>query len=410
VIDYYKLLNVSRNASDDEINTALAKALRTWTLRTNHPQLEVRQDAERKIKSLEEAQVVLLEKTKRSEYDRKLVVSDASGTEESSLDDANLGDKTRLVEEGWKALTDGNVADALFLATKATESDGRNPEAWALLAEAKFRWGDIQDAIYEYKRAIALKPNQASYYFDLGAVFEAHEDWENAVQQYGRAAKIDPKTVMYRAAIGAVRIKQGDDKEGIEILEQCVKEEPENPSYHWFLAVGYADSAHEKWTYVPPDNEARIAPGYYATAKDQVTHAQTLIARAEAMNHEDPELRRHVQSVKADINRMLERHFNGSVIVPLVGGILWAIIFGTVWSGLAVLGAVLAGLYFYVSRPPQYAMNHQILFKGGFATADDSLRGEGFGGGLFAAALSGLALPIMVLVNYVKYQTGENAT
>jgi hypothetical protein len=147
----------------------------------------------------------------------------------------------------------------------------------------------------------------------------------------------------------------------------------------------------------------------YATKKEHVTQAQSLIARAEAMNHDDAELKTHIQGVKADINRNLERTFQGSVIVPIAGGIIWAIIGSAMAGPLLIVGPALAGGYFYVSRPPRYATNHQVLFRGGFMTADDSLRGEGFGGGLMAAALSGLFLPIMVLTNYVKFQTGENA-
>ena len=119
------------------------------------------------------------------------------------------GSASSLIEEGWRLLIADRIGDALEIATRATEQEPTNADAWALLGQARFRFGDIEDAIYEYKRAIKLRPGDASFYSDLGSIYESGERWDEAVGQYQRAAQIDPKTTMYRAAVGIVFVKTG---------------------------------------------------------------------------------------------------------------------------------------------------------------------------------------------------------
>jgi DnaJ-class molecular chaperone len=153
--NYYKILNVQPTAKDTELKEAIHTALRRWSNRTNAPQMDRRQEAERMVKLLEEAETILLNPAKRTEYDRNLKNAPLSVPHENrgAVDSA-----TNLIDEGRRLLAEGNIGDALYAATKATEREGGNPEAWALLGRARFRFGDVEDAIYEYKRAIKLKP------------------------------------------------------------------------------------------------------------------------------------------------------------------------------------------------------------------------------------------------------------
>lgn len=400
MINYYTLMNVSPTAPDSDLKPALNNALRQWTNRQNHQQLEKRQEAERNVAYLEAAKQILFDPGKRAEYDRRLAA--AAREEQPARHDVEPGGD--LIGAGWRYLAEGNIPQALYVGTKATAQQGDNPDAWALLAQAKFRWGDAEDAIYEYKRAIQLRPNEASLYFDLGSVYEAQEHYGDALAQYSRAATIDPTTSMYRAARGAVLCMTEDYGEGIPILEHCVSEDPQNKGFQWFLAVAYVNSAQSSWTFVPNDNARGLPGGYYATTRTQVVQAQQQLAKAAALRFDDEELSKHVQAVRKDIDSMMGREFRGSKLVPIVGGLIYSLFFG--------IGIVFAILYFMASRPPRYAINKYVLK--GATTADDFLRSgppdEGVGTGLIMAAIVGLFLPIMVIVNFVRYYTGENAT
>lgn len=394
--NFYQILNVEQTAKEPEIKEAIRNALRLWTNRTNAPQMDRRQEAERTVKLIEEAETTLLNAAKRAEYDQKLrsAPSDEGATDHKTLEAAK-----DLIAEGRRLLGDGNIADALYVATKATERDGSNPEAWALLGEARFRFGDVEDAVYEYKRAIKLKPNDPYYYSDLGDVFNAVNNLDEALTQYQRAAKIAPTVPMFRAAIGRVLLRQDKSTDAIPILEGCVKESPENEYFQWELAIAYVDHSQSKWTYV--DEGKLLPPGYYATSKAQIVEALEYIAKAEKLKFDDQALKDHIAKVKTDTKSMLQRKFFGSILSPILGGFIYMFFFG--------LGLILAPLYFHASRPPIYAINSRRL--AGVLTTGESMsgEGEGFGAKLFANALIGLFLPIMVVWNYIKNYTGENS-
>ena len=63
--DYYEVLGVGRNASDDEINGAFRKLARQY-----HPDVNKEPDAEEKFKEINEAYGVLSDSDKRARYDR----------------------------------------------------------------------------------------------------------------------------------------------------------------------------------------------------------------------------------------------------------------------------------------------------------------------------------------------------
>ncbi len=63
--DYYEILGINRNASDDEIKAAFRKLARQY-----HPDVSKEEGAEEKFKEINEAYGVLSDKDKRTRYDR----------------------------------------------------------------------------------------------------------------------------------------------------------------------------------------------------------------------------------------------------------------------------------------------------------------------------------------------------
>src|SRR5512135_902020 len=80
--DYYEILGIGRNASDDEIKAAFRKLARQF-----HPDVNKEADAEEKFKEINEAYSVLSDADKRARYDRfgRAGLGDMGGVQDYSV-------------------------------------------------------------------------------------------------------------------------------------------------------------------------------------------------------------------------------------------------------------------------------------------------------------------------------------
>jgi len=401
MVNYYELLGLNQSAPEDEIRAKLKERKRIWTQRQNAPRPEQQQEASNNLRLVPEIEATLLDSQKRSAYDRQLRTAPR---EEAHVDTSKI-EVEDLIQEGWRLLSVGNVPDALMVATKATQVQGGSPDAWALLGYCKAQWGEVKDAIYEYKRAINLRPNDASFYFDLGGIYEGQEQWQDAMQQYQRAAQIDPRRGVYRAAMGSVFIKNEMYREGIDLLEKCVQEEPENAGYKYLLAVAYTESTYQNWTFIEKTGQ------YLTTSPEHIDEAEHYIEKAKALHVPDSDLNNRIMEVQAAIDDARKKRFHGN---PLAVG-------GAVLLGLFLLfggdrGGIPGGLYFLVfgvlyavsCMTPQYRLNKRVIEGGGETSTGWMMSGfsEGVGAGcltvIFSFFLIMAILPIMTVWNFVK--------
>lgn len=366
MVNYYKLLDVNQNAKKDEVEAAIKEKKRLWTQRQNAPRLEQQQQATSNLKLVPEIEEILLNKQKRKEYDIKL----QNAPKDESQVDASKIESDDLVKEGWKLFYNNEIADALLVATRATELQGGNPDAWALLGCARAEWGEIDDAIYEYKRAIKLRPNDASFYYELGGIYEDQKQWQNAMDYYEKATTIDPKKTIYRASIGSIFVKVGMPEEGIGLLEQCVKEEPNNESYKYLLAVAYNDSAILSWTESP---YAYTHIGRAITTEEQAKKSQTLLKKAADLKVDDKELNELIKANMKATEWALSKHWDWGVLNRTHGGFFSAFIMpfivllislGFIASGSPigfVIGIALIAFYIWIKFVPGWKINERDI-------------------------------------------------
>lgn len=400
--DYYRALNIAPTTPENEIKKAILRERRLWSNRTNAPDLERKQEAERMVTLLANAEQILLDPIRKQQYDQALRMVPVG---QPQVNRTNASDQQDWIREGRRFLSDGDIPNALYAATQATQVDGGNPEAWALSAQAKFRWGQIPDAVYEYKRAINLRPNEAKYYFDLGSVYESTEDWSAALQQYQWASRVEPMSTMYRASVGEMYFQLSRYQEAIATLKQCVAEAPENPTYREFLALAYCTGSYEHWTYVRAGNPIGLPEDYYATSKLQVDEALASVQKAQQLELHTPEVRDLVTTIHTNIQSMLKRRFHGNWgaggfatflgLILLLGGNYWGLLY-----------LVCGGFYLFSCFTPQYLVNRRIIE--GKALSSNFLSSLFFEGGVGCAGiLAGIViimmlLPVMAIVNFLR--------
>lgn len=404
--DYYALLNVDRAASEDEIRKAIHREQRLWTNRTNSTDRTLQQEADRRIDLLDKAEDVLLDQAKRSNYDRELASQPKS---ESTRSVPEVGEAGNSVETARRLLEQGRIGDALYVAQAAADADPRDAEIWSILGRANHQFGETDRAIQCLKRAITLRPDLAQYQFDLGNIFESVRDWSSAAQCYERAIKVDRDVLMYRAAYGTALVNMGQSAAGIEVLEQCVQQEPDNASYQWFLAIGYADSAQVGWTKVGEGHPV-LEPGEYATTSEQIVVAQQALNKALALKFDDADLTAQLTEVKRDIDGMTKRRFVGNKLVPAAFALV-----GLLSGGQGYLMVAVALLYAISTYIPQYIVNRQLVLGKEFnefvflgriasmAEADGGAAARLIGVAVMAV-VAFTALPFIAAFNLYRYQ------
>ena len=336
--NYYELLGLNQDASTEEIEAKLKDRKRIWTQRQNAPKPEQQQEASNNLRMVPDIEANLLDPEKRSAYDQEL----RTAPQEKTSVDASKIEADDLIKEGLRLLSVGNIPDALMVATRATEIQGDNPDAWALLGYTHAKWGEIDKAIYEYDRAINIRPNDASFYYDLGSIYEEVEKWQDAMKQYERAAKIDPKTTVYRASMGSVFIKNEIYSRGIEILEQCNKEEPNNEGYKYLLALAYNDSVMDQWI--------SISDGRYLSCTEEMTNTGIeLFEKGLALNIDDEEMRTMLEGNLEGAKWASEKHWGYNIegsIKGFAGAFFGGLVAGAILSmvGPEFIGSILAGI------------------------------------------------------------------
>jgi len=365
MVNYYKILDIHQNAQEDEIKEALKEKKRLWTQRQNAPKIEQQQQATNNLKLIPEIEEFLLNNQKRKEYDNKL----QNAPKNESHVDASKIESDDLVREGWKLFYNNEIADALMVATRATELQGDNPDAWALLGCAKAEWGEIEDAIYEYKKAIKLRPNDATFYYELGGIYENEKQWENSMNQYEKASQIDPQETVYRASMGSVYIKVDMYDEGIELLQQCVKEEPDNQSYKKLLAIAYNDSVIASWTESP---YAYSTLGRTIVTEEQAKNSYSRLKKAELLKVNDVDIQNIIKSNLEITQWSLDKHwdwnwnrvgggFTSAVVYPVII-VLLSLSFMASGSLLGfAIGIALIVSYLWIKIIPGWEINARDL-------------------------------------------------
>lgn len=158
--------------------------------------------------------------------------------------------KQKLSDDASKAVSEFQAAQKA-----AGEKDGNLHLIYAKLGESYDAAGKNAEAVEAYQKAIALKPDVAGYYNNLGNVLARQGKIEETKQAYQKAAEIDPPGAAgYWRNMGIVLYNAGKMKEAIEPLKKATEIDPKS-AQTWYLLgaamVGGMDFKTEKDKIIP---------------------------------------------------------------------------------------------------------------------------------------------------------------
>ncbi len=108
-------------------------------------------------------------------------------------------------------------------------------------ADKLYQYGDIDGAIEEFKRALAVDPQNVNVHNSLGVCYGVQGKLDMAVDAFETAIHLDPEDVMATYNLGLAHLKQGDRKKALDLFLQSHSLDGHNPEVAYQIALCYRE-------------------------------------------------------------------------------------------------------------------------------------------------------------------------
>lgn len=242
--DYFKLLEISMDLEGDELRTVINEKRKLWLNRCNSPDLLKRQDAERMLQIIDEAEKVLLDEDKRADYIEEL----------ENFQSANIPDRMSLQQYHDKITALSKERKFLEILSLGDIAKNIYPNDTFILIHlglASYMLSKYEEAIGYYAKAIEISPQDGLIYNEMGncrykqcQYFEAAKLFRSALMLNFSdpdllpllASSLDKETYQIvnlppGLPVQGAAIKIGFSEEAIQIMEDLYKQNPSEKKY-----------------------------------------------------------------------------------------------------------------------------------------------------------------------------------
>ena len=169
--------------------------------------------------------------------------------------DQKEADKAKVNDLATKAVAEFQEAQKA-----APEKDPNGHLFWARIGEAYDLAGRNDEAINAYKQAIALKPESASYYNNLGNILGRTGKIDEARAAYSKSAELDPPNAALAWRNFGISLYQvGRLQEAVDPLKKSIEIDPKSAQAYYLLGACLVASADYKQ--VGDKMEVTLKPG-----------------------------------------------------------------------------------------------------------------------------------------------------
>jgi Flp pilus assembly protein TadD len=123
-----------------------------------------------------------------------------------------------------------------YIVKKSADAEAHNN-----LAIALYKKGQYDEAIAEYRRAIALKPDLAGAHYWLGVAFYAKRQYDEAIAEYRSAIALKPDYAEAHNNLGSVLYRMGKSDEAIAEYRKAIALKPDFAYAHNNLGLALAN-------------------------------------------------------------------------------------------------------------------------------------------------------------------------
>jgi TolB-like protein/DNA-binding winged helix-turn-helix (wHTH) protein/Tfp pilus assembly protein PilF len=111
------------------------------------------------------------------------------------------------------------------------------------LLHLELSWSDAES---EFRRAIALNPNNAFAHQAYGSLLNGRGQFDEAIAEMRRAVELDPLSPNWQTALGFTLFRAGRYDDALRILRDVPEGAADSPRRHWRIAVIYERQGRQK--------------------------------------------------------------------------------------------------------------------------------------------------------------------
>jgi tetratricopeptide (TPR) repeat protein len=209
----------------------------------------------------------------------------------------------------------GNLEKAIFHFRKAVKMNPEDEKSHLLLGKALQAIGRVDEAIRHYSEALRIKPEYPEALVQLGNALESQGNTDEAIRHYSEALRIKPDYVGALNNLGIALMRRGRLEDAIHYFSKVVQINPEfvqayNNLGYILAQLGRTDEAirnYEKALSIKPDFVQalnNLAVAY--TGKGEYDKAISLFKRIIGLRPTSPIVYYYIASIYSEQNKIQE--------------------------------------------------------------------------------------------------------
>lgn len=155
------------------------------------------------------------------------------------------GCASEAARRGRRALDEGAYALASAELSRAVQERPEELSYWVDLGRARIGEGRGREAAEAFTRARALSPKEARLAIYLGHAEELARQYDAAERAYRAAVALAPERAWPRRVLGARLLRWGRAEEAIPWLREAIALDPEHAETHHALAIALAQAGQK---------------------------------------------------------------------------------------------------------------------------------------------------------------------
>lgn len=213
--DYYGLLGISKGAQNTEVQKAIRDARRKWTARQNNSSAEIRAEAEQAMRDIADAERILLNPSKRADYDQQLEQSQRKRPGDTwtlPVEDVNTPQPEDWLSHALQLIQTSSWPDVVSYMASVVKQYPGEAHAWYVYGYALSSCERFDEATSALMKCVSIDPSKGAALKMLGDLCYDRRRFSDAEDWYTRATRMDED---YRIDLADAQDRQGKYSEAL---------------------------------------------------------------------------------------------------------------------------------------------------------------------------------------------------